>query len=44
MSDAHRIPVLPSIINACILTSAWSAGNTYLYVSHFHTDFDTLKS
>lgn len=27
------IPVLPSIINAGILTSAWSAGNAYLYLS-----------
>ncbi|KAI5475317.1 hypothetical protein MNV49_001619 [Pseudohyphozyma bogoriensis] len=24
---------LPSLINACILTSAWSAGNTYIYTS-----------
>lgn len=27
------ISVLPSIVNAGILTSAWSAGNTYLYMS-----------
>lgn len=27
------ITALPSIINACILTSAWSAGNAYLYMS-----------
>lgn len=27
------IKVLPSIINAVILTSAWSAGNTFVYVS-----------
>ncbi|KAK4058381.1 hypothetical protein OIO90_000539 [Microbotryomycetes sp. JL221] len=27
------IPVLPSIVNACILTSAWSAGNAYLYTA-----------
>ncbi|KAM0788358.1 hypothetical protein ACM66B_001498 [Microbotryomycetes sp. NB124-2] len=27
------IPVLPSIVNACILTSAWSAGNSYLYTA-----------
>ncbi len=27
------IPTLPSIINAGILTSAWSAGNAYLYLS-----------
>ncbi|KAE8155023.1 amino acid permease/ SLC12A domain-containing protein [Aspergillus avenaceus] len=27
------ITVLPSIINACVLTSAWSAGNAYLYMS-----------
>ena len=27
------IKVLPSIINACILTSAWSAGNSYVYVA-----------
>lgn len=27
------IPILPSIINAGILTSAWSAGNSYLYMS-----------
>lgn len=27
------IPILPSIINAGILTSAWSAGNAYLYLS-----------
>jgi amino acid transporter len=26
------IRVLPSIVNACILTSAWSAGNSYCYV------------
>ncbi|RAL59259.1 hypothetical protein DID88_006973 [Monilinia fructigena] len=26
------ISALPSIINACILTSAWSAGNSYCYV------------
>ncbi|CAG8979582.1 hypothetical protein HYALB_00010783 [Hymenoscyphus albidus] len=26
------IKVLPSIVNACILTSAWSAGNSYCYV------------
>lgn len=26
------IKVLPHIINACILTSAWSAGNTYVYL------------
>lgn len=26
------IQVLPSIINACILISAWSAGNSYCYV------------
>lgn len=26
------ISVLPSIINACILTSAWSAGNSYCYI------------
>ncbi|THW70369.1 histidine permease [Aureobasidium pullulans] len=27
------IPILPSIINAGILVSAWSAGNSYLYMS-----------
>lgn len=27
------IPVLPGIINAGILTSAWSAGNSYLFMS-----------
>lgn len=27
------IPILPSIINAGILTSAWSSGNAYLYLS-----------
>lgn len=27
------IPVLPSIVNAAILTSAWSAGNSFLYMS-----------
>lgn len=27
------IPALPSIVNAAILTSAWSAGNSYLFVS-----------
>lgn len=27
------IKVLPSIINAAIITSAWSAGNTYLYIA-----------
>jgi amino acid transporter len=27
------ITILPSIINACILTSTWSAGNAYLYMS-----------
>ncbi|KAK4051873.1 hypothetical protein OIV83_002578 [Microbotryomycetes sp. JL201] len=27
------IPALPSIVNACILTSAWSAGNSYLYTA-----------
>ncbi|OMP82721.1 putative proline-specific permease put4 [Diplodia seriata] len=27
------IPILPSIINAGILCSAWSAGNAYLYMS-----------
>lgn len=27
------IKVLPSIINAAIITSAWSAGNTYMYVA-----------
>jgi amino acid transporter len=27
------IPVLPSIVNAGILTSAWSSGNAYLYMS-----------
>ena len=27
------IPILPSIINAGILTSAWSSGNAYLYMS-----------
>src|SRR5262249_7986904 len=27
------IPVLDSIVNAVILTSAWSAGNSYLYMS-----------
>lgn len=27
------IPVLPSFINACILTSAWSAGNAYLWTA-----------
>lgn len=26
------ITVLPSIINACILTSAWSAGNSHCYI------------
>ncbi|KAK8847706.1 hypothetical protein IAR55_005565 [Kwoniella newhampshirensis] len=26
------IPALPSIINAAILTSAWSAGNSYCYI------------
>ena len=26
------IQVLPSIVNACILTSAWSAGNSYCWV------------
>lgn len=26
------IQVLPSIINACILVSAWSAGNSYCYI------------
>ncbi|RDW58187.1 hypothetical protein BP6252_13598 [Coleophoma cylindrospora] len=26
------IQVLPSIVNACILTSAWSAGNSYCYI------------
>ena len=26
------IPALPSIVNACILTSAWSAGNSYCWV------------
>ncbi|KAF7913564.1 uncharacterized protein EAE98_008241 [Botrytis deweyae] len=26
------ISVLPSIVNACILTSAWSAGNSYCYI------------
>ncbi|WWD21799.1 hypothetical protein CI109_106287 [Kwoniella shandongensis] len=26
------IPVLPSIVNAAILTSAWSAGNSYCYI------------
>ncbi|CEQ40825.1 SPOSA6832_02461 [Sporobolomyces salmonicolor] len=26
------IPALDSIVNACILTSAWSAGNSYCYV------------
>ncbi|KAH6673493.1 amino acid permease/ SLC12A domain-containing protein [Halenospora varia] len=26
------IKVLPSIVNACILTSAWSAGNSYCYI------------
>lgn len=30
---AAGIPALPSFINACILTSAWSAGNSYLYVA-----------
>ncbi|KAK4500160.1 hypothetical protein PRZ48_008346 [Zasmidium cellare] len=27
------IPILPSIVNAGILTSAWSAGNSYLFMS-----------
>lgn len=27
------IKVLPSIVNAAIITSAWSAGNTYLYIA-----------
>jgi amino acid transporter len=27
------IKALPSIINAAIITSAWSAGNTYLYIA-----------
>lgn len=27
------IPVLDSIVNAVVLTSAWSAGNSYLYMS-----------
>ncbi|KAF2095970.1 hypothetical protein NA57DRAFT_78743 [Rhizodiscina lignyota] len=27
------IPILDSIVNAVILTSAWSAGNSYLYMS-----------
>lgn len=27
------IKVLPSIINAAIITSAWSAGNTYMYIA-----------
>src|SRR5204862_6860250 len=27
------IPVLDSIVNAVILTSAWSSGNSYLYMS-----------
>lgn len=27
------IPALPSIVNACILVSAWSAGNSYCWVS-----------
>ncbi|EPE32794.1 hypothetical protein GLAREA_07928 [Glarea lozoyensis ATCC 20868] len=26
------IQALPSIVNACILTSAWSAGNSYCYI------------
>ncbi|KAL3421550.1 amino acid permease [Phlyctema vagabunda] len=26
------IQILPSIVNACILTSAWSAGNSYCYI------------
>jgi amino acid transporter len=26
------ISVLPSIVNACILTSAWSAGNSYCFI------------
>lgn len=26
------ISVLPSIVNACILVSAWSAGNSYCWV------------
>ena len=30
---AAGIPALPSIVNAAILTSAWSAGNSYLFVS-----------
>ncbi|GAA6003032.1 uncharacterized protein JCM10292_000303 [Rhodotorula paludigena] len=29
---AARIPVLDSIVNACILISAWSAGNSYCWV------------
>ncbi|WWC86560.1 uncharacterized protein L201_001437 [Kwoniella dendrophila CBS 6074] len=31
--EASGIKVLPSIFNAAILTSAWSAGNTYIYVA-----------
>lgn len=27
------IKVLPSIVNAAIITSAWSAGNTYMYIA-----------
>ncbi|KAF2151580.1 AAT family amino acid transporter [Myriangium duriaei CBS 260.36] len=27
------IPILPSLVNAGILTSAWSSGNSYLYMS-----------
>lgn len=27
------IPALPSIVNACIFTSAWSSGNSYLYMA-----------
>lgn len=27
------IPVLPNIVNAAVLTSAWSAGNSFLYMS-----------
>lgn len=29
---AAQIPVLDSIVNACVLISAWSAGNSYCWV------------
>ena len=33
LPGTHSIKTLPHIINAVILTSAWSAGNTYVFTS-----------